>query len=38
MRIWPSPDEYAGLIEEASNTSADDKWEKGEEYFLRLQD
>jgi len=27
-----------GLAEEAKNTAEDEKWDKGEEYFLNLMD
>ena len=38
LRIWPAPDVIDGLIEEAKNTPEDEKWDKGEEYFLQLID
>jgi hypothetical protein len=34
MRIWPAQDVIEGLIEEAKSTPEDEKWDKGEEYFL----
>jgi hypothetical protein len=36
LRIWPAPDVLSGLVEEAKITSEDEKWDKGEEYFLTL--
>ena len=36
MRIFPAPDVLAGLVEEAKSTTEDEKWEKGEEYFLKV--
>lgn len=38
MRIYPSPDVLSGLLEEAKNTSDDEKWDKGEDYFLQLME
>ncbi len=34
LRIFPPADVMEGLIEEAKNTPEDEKWDKGEEYFL----
>ena len=36
MRIWPPQDVIDGLIEEAKSTPEDEKWDKGEEYFLSV--
>jgi len=38
MRIFPAPDVIDGLIEEAKQTPEDEKWDKGEEYFLQIVD
>jgi len=38
LRIFPAPDVIDGLIEEAKNTPEDEKWDKGEEYFLQIID
>lgn len=38
LRIYPSADVVDGLIEEAKNTPEDEKWDKGEEYFLQVID
>lgn len=38
LRIFPPPDVIQGLIEEAANTPEDEKWDKGEEYFLQVID
>ena len=38
LRIYPAPDVIDGLIEEAKNTPEDEKWDKGEEYFLKIVD
>ena len=38
LRIFPPPDVIAGLIEEVANTPEDEKWDKGEEYFLQIID
>lgn len=38
LRIFPAPDVIDGLIEEAKNTPEDEKWDKGEEYFLQVID
>lgn len=38
LRIYPAPDVIDGLIEEAKNTPEDEKWDKGEEYFLNIID
>ncbi len=38
LRIYPTPDVIDGLIEEAKITPEDEKWEKGEEYFLQIVD
>jgi hypothetical protein len=34
LRIYPAPDVVEGLLEEAKNTPEDEKWDRGEEYFL----
>jgi len=34
LRIFPPPDVIQGLIEEVANTPEDEKWDKGEEYFI----
>ena len=38
LRIFPPPDVIDGLIEEAKSTPEDEKWDKGEEYFLQIVD
>lgn len=38
LRIFPAPDVIDGLIEEAKQTPEDEKWDKGEEYFLQIVD
>ena len=38
LRIFPAPDVLTGLVEEAKVTAEDEKWDKGEEYFLQLSD
>ena len=38
LRIFPPADVMEGLIEEAKNTPEDEKWDKGEEYFLQIMD
>jgi hypothetical protein len=38
LRVYPPPDQIEGLIEEAKNTPEDEKWDKAEEYFLKIVD
>lgn len=38
LRIYPAPDVLEGLKEEAKITPEDEKWDKGEEYFLKVLD
>jgi len=38
LRIWPSPDDINTLIEENQSKSEEEKWDKGEEYFLQIID
>lgn len=38
LRIFPAADVIEGLIEEAKATPEDEKWDKGEEYFLQVID
>jgi len=36
LRIWPAQDVLDGLLEEAKTTPAEEKWDKGEEYFISI--
>lgn len=38
LRIFPAADVIEGLIEEAKATPEEEKWDKGEEYFLQIID
>eukprot|EP00347_Sterkiella_histriomuscorum_P022668 403337606 len=38
LRIFPAQDVLDGLQEEARQTPEDEKWDKGEEYFLQVVD